>query len=111
VGRPGTDTRQSLPRIDGTAVLEHVRILASDEFEGRAPGTRGEELTVSYIIERLQSLGLRPGNPDGTYVQFVPLVGTTVRNSPTMTFRSAGGERGWLGVRTTCPGRSARSRA
>jgi Zn-dependent M28 family amino/carboxypeptidase len=84
---------QSLPRIDGTAVLEHVRILASDEFEGRAPGTRGEELTVSYIIERLQSLGLRPGNPDGTYVQFVPLVGTTVRNSPTMTFRSAGGER------------------
>jgi Zn-dependent M28 family amino/carboxypeptidase len=84
---------QSFPRIDGNAVLEHVRVLASDEFEGRAPGTRGEELTASYISERLQSLGLRPGNPDGTFVQFVPLVGTTVRNSPTLTFRRAGREQ------------------
>ena len=64
-----------MPAIDGKAVLEHTKVLASDEFEGRAPGTKGEELTVAYLIEQLRKIGLQPGNPDGTYVQKVPLVG------------------------------------
>jgi Zn-dependent M28 family amino/carboxypeptidase len=57
--------------------LDHVRILASDEFEGRAPGTPGEDKTVRYVIDQFQALGLRPGNPDGTFVQKVPMVGVT----------------------------------
>ena len=56
-------------------LLRHIRILASDEFEGRAPATRGEELTVKYLTDQFQKLGLKPGNPDGTYVQKVPLAG------------------------------------
>ncbi len=46
-----------------------------DEFEGRAPGSAGEERTVKYLTEQFQKLGLKPGNPDGTFVQEVPLVG------------------------------------
>ena len=65
----------SLPKIDQQAILEHVKVLSSDEYEGRAPGTKGETLTVKYLEDQFKKLGLKPGNPDGTYVQKVPLVG------------------------------------
>ena len=61
--------------IDAAGVARHVEALASDAFEGRAPATPGEERTVAYLADRLRELGLAPGNPDGTYVQEVPLVG------------------------------------
>jgi Zn-dependent M28 family amino/carboxypeptidase len=75
------------PAIDGAAVLEHVKVLSSDAFEGRAPGSHGEELTVGYLTEQLQKMGIQPGNPDGTYIQEVPLVGTKVKGQPTLTFQ------------------------
>jgi Zn-dependent M28 family amino/carboxypeptidase len=59
----------------GARLLEHIRVLSSDLFEGRAPGSAGEERTVAYLTERFRKFGLLPGNPDGTYVQEVPLVG------------------------------------
>jgi Zn-dependent M28 family amino/carboxypeptidase len=65
----------SMPKVDAQAILEHIKVLSSDEFEGRAPGTKGEELTVQYIQDQFKKLNLKPGNPDGTYVQKVPLVG------------------------------------
>jgi len=77
----------ALPPIDGAAVLSHVKVLASDEYEGRAPGTRGEDLTVSYMVDQLKRLGLKPGNTDGTYIQKVPLAGIAVQGSPALTFR------------------------
>ena len=58
-------------------LLQHMRVLASDAFAGRGPGTRGEDSTVAYLSEQFRRMGLRPGNTDGTYVQEVPLVGTT----------------------------------
>jgi len=90
-------TPPSLPAIDGAAVLAHVKTLASDEFEGRGPGTRGEELTVAYLVEQLKAIGLEPGNPDGGWLQPVPLVGTTVAGAPSLRFRKGGAERalGW----------------
>jgi Zn-dependent M28 family amino/carboxypeptidase len=75
------------PAIDGKAVLEHTKVLASDAFEGRAPGTKGEDLTVAYLVDELRKIGLEPGNPDGSWVQKVPLVGSTVQGSPSLTFR------------------------
>lgn len=71
-----------LPSIDQARVLEHIRTLSSDEFQGRLPGTAGEDLTVKYISEQFQAAGLQPGNPDGTWVQQVPLVGITGKPSP-----------------------------
>jgi dipeptidyl aminopeptidase/acylaminoacyl peptidase/Zn-dependent M28 family amino/carboxypeptidase len=75
------------PQIDERAVMEHVRALASDEFEGRLPGSKGEELTVRYLEEQFRKLGLAPGNPDGTYVQPVPMVGMTPQATRPLAFR------------------------
>ncbi len=60
---------------DAERLMGHIRQLSSDEFEGRGPATRGEELTVAYLERQFRELGLEPGNPDGTYFQNVPLVG------------------------------------
>ena len=56
-------------------LMQHVQVLASDEYEGRMPGTEGGRKTVSYLVEQFKAMGLQPGNPDGTYVQAVPLAG------------------------------------
>ncbi|MAP44869.1 MAG: peptidase M20 [Sphingobium sp.] len=53
-----------------------VRTLASDLFQGRAPGTIGEERTIGYLVGRFEALGLEPGGPDGQWVQTVPLLHT-----------------------------------
>ena len=66
-----------VPDIQPAAIMEHIKVLASDEYEGRFPGSKGEELTVNYLIEQSKAIGLQPGNPDGTFVQKVPLVGIT----------------------------------
>ncbi|MGQ0563197.1 MAG: M28 family peptidase [Gemmatimonadota bacterium] len=79
------EAAEALASITARQILEHTRVLSSDEFEGRAPGTRGEELTVAYLTEQLRRMGLQPGNPDGTYVQNVPLVGFTGRPTTTLT--------------------------
>jgi Zn-dependent M28 family amino/carboxypeptidase len=71
------EIRPALDSFTQAGFLEPIRVLASDEFEGRAPASKGEELTVTYITEQFKNLGLKPGNPDGTYVQKVPLVGIT----------------------------------
>jgi Zn-dependent M28 family amino/carboxypeptidase len=66
-----------LPNVSTEAILADTRKLSSDEFEGRAPGTKGEELTVQYFIEQFKAAGLQPGNPDGSWTQKVPLVSLT----------------------------------
>lgn len=53
-----------------------TKVLASDTFEGRAPGTKGEEQTLSWLIARLKAIGLEPAGPDGKWTQEVPLVRT-----------------------------------
>jgi Zn-dependent M28 family amino/carboxypeptidase len=73
------DVTAALQSITAEDLARHIRTLASDEFEGRQPGTKGEELTVAYLTEQFQRIGLKPGNPDGTYVQRVGLVGITTR--------------------------------
>ena len=47
-------------------LLKHIKVLASDEFEGRAPGSKGEDLSVKYISEQFKTIGLKPGNPNGS---------------------------------------------
>jgi len=81
-GKSGPVAMAQLPDIDVSAVLAHTKVLSSDEFEGRAPGTKGEELTVNYLVDQFTKIGLKPGNTDGTYVQRVPLVGITPVPSP-----------------------------
>src|SRR6201993_3315847 len=74
----------ALEAITPDGLLAHIKVLASDEFEGRAPGTKSEELSVKYISDQFKQIGLKPGNPDGTYTQEVPLAG--IKSEPTMSF-------------------------
>jgi Zn-dependent M28 family amino/carboxypeptidase len=59
--------------IDETGFRDDVRVLASDDFEGRKPGTSGEEKTLAFLVAQFRKLGLKPGNGD-SYLQQVPLV-------------------------------------
>ncbi len=83
--------KPSLDTITPDGLLAHIKVLASDEYEGRAPGSHGEERSVQYLSNELKKLGLAPGNPDGTYVEEVPLAGIT--SAPTASF-SVNGKAG-----------------
>jgi len=80
------DETAALSSITAADLLQHIAVLADDSMEGRAPGTAGEERTVRYLTDQFQQLGLKPGNPDGTFVQDVPLVGITAR--PSASFKA-----------------------
>ena len=76
--------------IDEMGFRDAIRILASDDFEGRRPGTPGEEKTVAYLVERFRKLGLKPGNGD-SFLQPVPLVEIAPGSDATLAFSGRGG--------------------
>src|SRR6266571_4739979 len=82
--KPEEKLKPALDVITPDALLAHIKTLASDEFEGRSPGTKGEELSIKYISDQFRSIGLKPGNPDGTFTQEVPLAG--IKSDPRMMF-------------------------
>ena len=74
--------------ITADALLGHIKDLSADSMEGRAPGTPGEDKAVAYMQAQFKAIGLKPGNPDGTYIQDVPLIGYT--SHPTASFTAGG---------------------
>jgi Zn-dependent M28 family amino/carboxypeptidase len=86
--QPIEPPKEAEAAITPAGLLAHIRVLGSDEFEGRAPGSKGETLSVDYITKQMQKLGLKPGNPDGTYTQEVPLAG--ILGTPTASFTAKG---------------------
>ncbi len=62
--------------ISSEGILSHLKILASDEFEGRMPFTNGEIKTLEYLETQFRNMGLQPGNGD-SYFQNVPMVELT----------------------------------
>lgn len=62
--------------VSQTTLEQMVRTLSSDEYEGRAPSTAGEDKTVTYLIDRFKAAGLQPGNK-GSWTQDVPTVEIT----------------------------------
>ena len=76
--------KPALDAITADGLLAQIKMLASDEFEGRAPGSKGEELSIKYIADQFKTIGLMPGNPEGTYFQEVPLAG--IKSAPTASF-------------------------
>ncbi len=77
---PDAGLKSALEGVKPGPILEHIKVLASDEFEGRGPGTPGEEKTIAYVTDQFRGMGLKPGNPDGTYIQAVPLAGFQARS-------------------------------
>jgi Zn-dependent M28 family amino/carboxypeptidase len=88
----GKKAAQAFSEIDGKAVLAHTELLSSSVFEGRAPGSKGEDFTVAYIADQFRKAGLKPGNPNNTFIQNVPLVGITPDPSVSLSFAKAGKE-------------------
>src|SRR3981081_4556844 len=82
--KPEEKLKPGLDVITPDGMLAHIKALSSDEFEGRAPGTKGEELSVNYITDQFKKIGLKPGNPDGSYRQELPLAG--IKSDPQMSF-------------------------
>jgi Zn-dependent M28 family amino/carboxypeptidase len=76
--------------ITAAGLMQHIKDLSDDSMEGRGPGTPGETKTVAYMQSQFKSLGLAPGNPDGTYLQNVDLVGYVAH--PTASY-TAGGKK------------------
>mgnify|MGYP001088092264 CR=1 FL=1 len=84
------------PKFDAARISEHVKVLASDEFQGRAPATEGETKTVDYIVGQMKAAGLQPGGdlqPDGqrAWTQDVPLA-RFVFKGPVKSSFTAGGQ-------------------
>ena len=69
-----------------------VKVLASDDFEGRAPGSAGEAKTLAYLVAQFKALGLEPAGPQGSYLQDVPLLKTQVDPKGTFSLTSGDGK-------------------
>ncbi|MDB9917098.1 M28 family peptidase [Pseudomonadales bacterium] len=77
----------SAAQIDTERLVEMVKVLASDEFEGRAPGGPGEAKTIAYLTSRFAALGLVPGGKDASWTQAVPLNHTQIQGLPKLALR------------------------
>jgi Zn-dependent M28 family amino/carboxypeptidase len=85
------DAYSSAP-IDPNRLSIITKTLASDAFEGRAPGTAGDAKTVAYLSEQFRQMGLEPAGDNGTFLQRVPLIRTQLQKPGTVSVRQ-GGER------------------
>ena len=84
----------ALNKIEEDGFVAHLKVLASDEFEGRLPASNGETLTINYLKNQFEKLGLRPGNGD-SYFQEVGLVKVTGTPSPQMHLKGKAGALTW----------------
>jgi len=75
-GGPSVAQAPAVPRISTERMSQMTRVLASDAFEGRSMGTRGEDRTVAYLIEQFRAAGLEPGGEKGGWTQTVPMIRT-----------------------------------
>lgn len=103
-GEAALDIPEIAPGVLSEATMKDVtRLLSSDEFEGRMPGTPGEEKTIALLTERFKAAGLQPGNGE-SWVQEVPLIEITGRNYAPLTITGKGGTQSfafgkdWVGV-------------
>ena len=79
--------------ISAEEIARTVKTMTLDQFEGRAPGTAGEERTIGYLIGRFEALGLEPGGVDGSWTQPVPLLHTTLGKPETLAISREGSTR------------------
>ncbi|MCX7587076.1 M28 family metallopeptidase [Phenylobacterium sp. 58.2.17] len=85
--------------INPAKIAEHVKVLASDEFEGRGPATEGEKKTVAYIIEQYKDAGLKPGGDlvegQRAWTQDVPLARFEIKGPVSVGVTAGGKTQAW----------------
>ncbi|MEZ5743169.1 MAG: M28 family metallopeptidase [Sphingomonadaceae bacterium] len=79
-----------MPEISVETMREVTRVLSSDEFEGRYPGTAGEEKTLAYLVKAFENVGLVPGGENGSWFQDVPLLEMDATNFTPLTISGKG---------------------
>ena len=91
---PAAVLAQGGPGASPARVSQHVKVLASDEFQGRGPGTAGETKTVAYIVGQMQAIGLTPGgalkNGKRGWTQDVPLARSEITGPLTLKLTAGG---------------------
>jgi Zn-dependent M28 family amino/carboxypeptidase len=70
----------TVPATSDATMKEITKTLSSDAFEGRAPGSAGEEKTTAYLVKKFKAAGLEPGGKNGSWFQDVPLLEITAKN-------------------------------
>ena len=80
----------AIKMINDSSFARHIKVLASDEFQGRKPFTIGETKSINYLKEQFSQLGLKPGNGD-SYFQQVPMVEIKSTPDAKMIFKGAAG--------------------
>ena len=86
----GAQPAISPARVSTQRMSEMTRVLASDAFEGRSMGTRGEQQTVAYLIEQFRAAGLEPGGEGGGWTQTVPMIRTKLGSPAKLSIRQGG---------------------
>lgn len=81
----------AIKAINAGSFAQHIKILASDAFEGRKPFTRGEDSTIQYLADQFKQLGLQPGNGN-SYFQEVPMVSISSKPAGNLVIKGSGGE-------------------
>src|SRR5687767_8109871 len=80
---------------DPARLSRHVQTLSSDAYEGRAPATRGEQMTVAYLIKEFKAAGLQPGGDlvagKRQWTQSVPLLKSDIVGTPQLQLRTPAG--------------------
>jgi len=83
---PLIDLTQPFDDPSTLTILEgYVRTLTSDEFGGRMAGTRGNDLTIEWLSERLITLGVEPYSEDGYKIAFPGWSNTFIRSDMIVT--------------------------
>ena len=80
---------QPAAQVNMARMSEITRVLASDEFQGRSPGTPGEEKTIPYLIDQFKAAGLEPAGENGGWTQTVPMIRTKL-SAPSFSIRQRG---------------------
>ena len=91
-----TSSYEKPTSIDSQRLSNIVKVLASDEFEGRAPGGPGEAKTIKFLIDQFQSLGLEPGGTDGTWTHAVPLIHTQLASDGRLSVSVGDMNQNWV---------------
>lgn len=83
------------PQFSPARMEQTVRTISADSYEGRAPATKGEQMTVDYLVREFRAAGLQPGgevvNGRRQWTQRVPLLKSNIAGTPHLEFRTAGG--------------------
>ena len=91
---PAIASAQSAPRFDQARLSRHVQTLSSDAYEGRGPATRGEKMTVDYLVRELRAAGVQPGGDlvkgKRLWTQAVPLLKGDIVGAPALSLNLGG---------------------